>query len=89
MLICFVAGCNHITDVSVQIIQLLEVFRRVRVEQLGSHWTDFFNEILNSSIFRKSVEKIPVSLNSDKNNERFTCRPINIFFFLHIKLKSS
>ena len=51
---------------------------RVRVEQLGSPWTDFFNEILNLSIFRKYVDKIPVSLNSAKNNERFTCRQIHI-----------
>ena len=79
MLISSVAGCSHNTDVSVQIIQLQGVFRSVRVERLGSHWTDFLNEILNLSIFRKSVEKIPVSLNSDKNDERFTCR-FTIFF---------
>jgi hypothetical protein len=39
----------------------------VRMEQLGSHWTDF-HEILYLSIFRKSVKKIRVSLISDKNN---------------------
>ena len=38
----------------------------VRMEQLGSHRTDF-HEILYLRIFRKSVEKIKVSLNSDKN----------------------
>ena len=32
-----------------------------------SHWTDF-REILCLSIFRKSVEKIQVSLKSDDNN---------------------
>ena len=80
MLISSVAGCNHNTDVAVQIIQLPEVFRSVRVERLGSHWTDFFYEILNLGIFRKTVNKTPVSLNSDKNNERFTCRPIHFFF---------
>jgi hypothetical protein len=32
-----------------------------RMQQLGSHWTDF-REILNLSIFRKTVEKIQVSL---------------------------
>jgi hypothetical protein len=36
------------------------------MEQLGSHWTDF-NKIWYLSIFRKSVEKLPVSLKSDKN----------------------
>jgi hypothetical protein len=38
-----------------------------RMEQLGSHWTDF-HEILYLSIFRKSVEEIQVPLKSDKNN---------------------
>ena len=33
----------------------------VRMEQLGSHYTDF-NEISYLTIFRKSVEKIQVSL---------------------------
>jgi len=43
----------------------------VRMEQLDSHWTDF-HEILYLSSFRKSVEKIQVSLKSDKNNGYFT-----------------
>jgi len=33
------------------------------MEQLGSHWTDF-HTILHLSIFRKSCEKIQVSLES-------------------------
>jgi hypothetical protein len=41
----------------------------VRMEQVGFHWTDF-HEI--SIIFRKSVEKIKVSLTSDKNSGYFT-----------------
>jgi len=36
----------------------------VRMEQLGSHWTDF-HEILYLTVFRKSVDKIQVSLKSD------------------------
>ena len=39
----------------------------VRMERLGSHWTDF-DEICHLCFFRKSVEQIQVSLNSDKNN---------------------
>jgi hypothetical protein len=35
------------------------------MEPLCSHWTDF-REIWHLSIFRKSVEKIQVSLKSDK-----------------------
>ena len=42
----------------------------VRMEQLGSHWTNF-HEILYLSIFRNSIEKIRVSLKSDKNNGYF------------------
>jgi hypothetical protein len=41
-----------------------------RMEQLGSHWTDF-HEIWYLSIFRNSVEKIQVSLKSDKNKGYF------------------
>ena len=44
-------------------------FMSVRLKQLGSHWTHFY-EILYLIIFRKSVEIIKVSLNSDKNNVR-------------------
>jgi hypothetical protein len=57
-----------------------------RMEQLGSHWMDFHK------IFRQSLEKIQVSLKSDKNNRRFTWRPIHIFlsylaqFFLGSKM---
>jgi hypothetical protein len=39
----------------------------VRMEQLGSDWTDFY-EIRYLGSFRKYVEKIQVSLRSDKNN---------------------
>jgi hypothetical protein len=54
--------------------------------ELCSHWMDF-HEILYLSIFRKSIEKILVSLKSDKNNGYFTSRPIYIFD--HISLNSS
>ena len=45
------------------------------MEKLGSDWTNF-DEIWYSSILRKSVEKIQVSLKSDKNNGHFTSRTI-------------
>ena len=51
----------------------------VYVEQRGCHWTDFC-EIWCLSIFWKSVEKIQVSLKSDKNNGYFTWRSICIFY---------
>jgi len=58
----------------------------VRMEQLSCHWTDFL-EIWYLGIFRKSSEKIQVSLKSDKNNGNFTWRSINILD--HISFISS
>jgi len=53
--------------------------------ELGFHGADFL-EIWYLRIFRKSVEKIQVSLISDKNKGYFTWRPMNIFG--HISLSS-
>jgi len=41
------------------------------MEQLGSHRTDFL-EICFSIFFEKIVQKIKLSLKSDKNNGYFT-----------------
>jgi hypothetical protein len=38
------------------------------MEQLGSHWADFHETWYLSSFFKKSVEKIRVSVKCDKNN---------------------
>jgi hypothetical protein len=43
----------------------------VLMKELGSHWSDFVKTGYLGD-FRKSVEKILVSLNSDKNNGYFT-----------------
>jgi len=43
----------------------------VRMEQLGSLWTDI-HEIGYLNIFGKSVKKIQISLKSCKNNRDFT-----------------
>jgi hypothetical protein len=51
----------------------------VGMQQLGSHWTDF-HEIWYLRIFRKSVEKIQVSLKSNKNKGYFTWRPVYIVY---------
>ena len=50
----------------------------VRMEQLGSHWKDF-DEIWYFRLFRKPVEKIQVSLKSDKNNGYFIWRRFHIY----------
>jgi hypothetical protein len=47
------------------------VCRSVHMEELGYYGTEL-DEILYLSIFRRSVEKIQVSLKSDKNNGYFT-----------------
>jgi hypothetical protein len=43
----------------------------VRMEQLGFHWTDFY-ETLYLSIFLKFVEKSEDSLRRDKDDGHFT-----------------
>jgi hypothetical protein len=57
-----------------------------RMEQLGSHRTDF-HEIWYLIIFRKFVKKIQISLKSDKNNECFTRRSTHTYD--NISLNSS
>ena len=49
----------------------------VRMEQLGSHWTNF-HEIWYFSMVFQYVKKFQVSLKSAKNNRHFTCRPMYI-----------
>ena len=60
---------------------LTSSYPSVRMEQLGCHWTDS-HEIWYLSIFRKYVEKIPVSLKSDKNKGHFTWRPVYTFLII-------
>jgi len=51
--------------------------------KLSSHWPDF-HEVRYLTIFRKCVEKIKVSLKSDKNNEYFTEDQYTFFLiYLH------
>ena len=45
----------------------LSLHSSVHMKHVGSHWTDF-REIWYMSIFRKSVEKVQVSLKYDQNN---------------------
>jgi len=63
--------------VTITFVMSLSVSLSVRMEQFGSHWTDF-HEILFLIIFTKSVEKIQVSLKSDYNNRYFPWRPLYI-----------
>ena len=52
---------------------------------LGYHWTDF-HDTRYLRIFRKSTDKIQVSLKSDKSNGYFTWRPMCLY---DISLNSS
>jgi hypothetical protein len=51
----------------------LSVRPPVRMERHSSHWKNFY-EILCLIIFKKFVERIQVSLKSDKNNRNFRSR---------------
>ena len=55
----------------------LSVCPSARMEQFGLHWTGV-HEIFYLSVFRKSAEKIHVSLKSVKNNGYFTGRSLYI-----------
>jgi hypothetical protein len=55
----------------------------VHMEQLGSHYTDF-DETWYLSFFRKSVEKIQVSLEPDMNNWYFMWRRFDIFDYISL-----
>ena len=66
---------------------VLSVCPPARMEQLGSHWTSF-HKISYLGIFRKSVEKIHISLKSYKNNRYFTWRPKYICYNICLNLRS-
>jgi len=53
----------------------------VRIEQLCSHWMDI-HEIQYFCIFRKSVEKIQVSLKSEKINRYFIYEDLSVFMIV-------
>jgi hypothetical protein len=65
---------------------IISVCPSVGMEKFGFHWAHF-GEVWYLIIFRKSVEKIRVSLKSDKYNGYFKLKPIYIFY--HISLSSS
>ena len=58
----------------------------VRMEQLGSHWTDLY-EIRYLRILLKSVEETIVSLKCDKNKGYFT--QSTMYIYDNISLNSS
>jgi hypothetical protein len=65
----FLGTFAKLQKVTVRLVMFVRL--SVRMEQLGSRWTDF-HEILYFSIFAKSVEKIQDSLKSEKNNGDLT-----------------
>jgi virulence-associated protein VapD len=70
-------ACSQNCERRLLVSPCLPVCPSVRMEQFGSHWTDF-HEILYLSIFRKSTRTIQVSLKSD-NNGYFALWPIYIY----------
>ena len=82
MAVCSQIHTKHINTLCGQNVEFLGPFAKarkaiissvmsvrpfVRMEQLGSHWTDA-HEIWWLGILRKSVQQIQVSLKSDKNS---------------------
>ena len=58
---------RHVRKIAKSDFKICRVCPSVRMEKLGSRWADF-HEIWYVSIFRKPIEEIEVSLQSDKNN---------------------
>jgi hypothetical protein len=58
--------------------RVLTVRPSIRMEQLGSHWANFY-EIWYLTIIWRSAESVQVSLKSDKNNRYFAWRPVYIY----------
>jgi hypothetical protein len=71
---------------SVRLYVCASVHPPVHMQQLGFYWTDY-HEIWYVSIFRKSVQKIQVSSQSNKNNGYCTWRPM--YFYDNISFSSS
>jgi hypothetical protein len=65
---------------------VMSVRLSVCMEQLGFQWKDT-HDTGYLRVFWKAIDKIHVSLKSDKNNRYFTQRPMYIFD--HISLSSS
>jgi hypothetical protein len=80
----FLGGFAKLRKATIRFV--MSVRLSVCMEQLGPYWKDF-SEIWYLRVFWKSVEKLQVSLKSDKNSEFFTWRPMYIFD--HISLSSS
>jgi len=65
----FLGAFTKLRKATISFLMSLRPF--VCMEQLGSHWKDFY-EILYINTFLKSVAKNKVLLKSDKNNGHFT-----------------
>jgi hypothetical protein len=73
-------------NISFRMPVYMSVRLSVPMEQLGSHSEDFNDTLcLSFFFFRKSVEKILVSLKSDKNNEQFLWRRFDIYDNVSLK----
>jgi hypothetical protein len=91
---CYIILCYSFSGAFAKLRQAIISFimsvrpsrKSVLMEQLSSNWTDF-HEDLHLSVCRKYVEKIQVSLKSEKNKVYFTLRPI--YTFDRISLNSS
>jgi len=77
LLLCPLAKFRKATINFVMTVRL-SVLPSVRIEQLGSHWTDR-HEIWNLNMCWKYIEKIHLPLQKDKKNGYFPCKPTHIY----------
>ena len=64
----------------VTISLVMTVHSSVHIEQLGSNWTDFHDLSYLSTV--ENLQRIQVSVKSDKNKRYFTWRPIHFWSYL-------
>ena len=80
MMVPFTGAFTKLQKVTISFVMSVHLYIHpaVHMEKISSHWMDFY-QIWYLSIFWKSVEKIQVSLKSDKNNGHFTWWPIHFW----------
>jgi len=78
-MLCFFLGAfTKFPKVTISFVMSVRPHETTRIPLNG------FSRSLILDYFQKSVEKIQVSLKSDKNNGCFTCRQIYIYIYIYI-----
>jgi hypothetical protein len=65
VIVMIIVSLGVLAELRKETVGFMSVRTFVRMEQLGSHWTDFY-EIYYLNVFRSTVDKFQVPLKSDK-----------------------